>query len=143
MHDFVRQVIQLRKDHGYALAPKEYGAGAPFTWKSAANTDQVDWNSRHLMIHYYDASAGPELAILINMQREAVEFTLPEGRTWRRLLDTQRWFDQDDDNNDADFFDSGAADPLVSHNINLEATEDMGATYLAQDSSIVVLEAAP
>ena len=143
MHDFVRSVIQLRKEHGYALAPTEYGAGAPFAWKSAANTDQVDWNSRHLMLHYYDPTAGPELAILINMQRDPVEFTLPEGRTWRRLLDTQRWFDLDDDSSDEDFFDVSSADPLVSHNISLDASEDVGATYLAQDSSIVVLEAAP
>ena len=33
MHDFVRAAIKFRKDHAYALAPDEYGKGAPFSWK--------------------------------------------------------------------------------------------------------------
>ncbi len=143
MHDFVRELLRFRKEHSYALSPSEYGGGAPFAWKSAGNTEPPDWNSRQVMIHYYDASVGPELAILINMERQAVSFTLPEGRTWRRLLDTQRWFDQDDADNPSDFFDAADVDPQKSHNISLHAPEEIGLSYEAQGSSIVVLEAAP
>ncbi|MBJ94833.1 MAG: glycosyl hydrolase [Rickettsiales bacterium] len=143
MHDFVRQVIRMRKANKHAFSPTAYGANAPFAWKSAANTEPPNWDSKHLMIHYYDAEAGPELAILINMERGPVEFSLPEGRTWRRLLDTQRWFDVDSSDSAEDFFDTSSADPTLSHNISLDSPEQVGASYSVQDSSIVVLEAAP
>ena len=45
------------------------------------------------MIHYYDASAGPEVAVLINMTRESRSFQIPGGRNWFRVLDTQSWWD--------------------------------------------------
>ncbi len=61
MHDFVRKAIRFRKDHRYAFAPTDWDSGAPFAWKEADNTNKSDWSNRHLMIHYYDSSAGPEL----------------------------------------------------------------------------------
>ncbi|MEE2828636.1 MAG: alpha-amylase family glycosyl hydrolase [Myxococcota bacterium] len=144
MHDFVRQIIQLRRDHGYALAPPAYGASAPLSWKSAANTDAVDWSGRHLMIHYWDSKAGPQLAILINMERSPVEFTLPEGTAWERLVDTQRWFDFADPDSAADFFDTTGADSNRSHNISVTDGLPLDEpTYLVQDSSIVVLRESP
>ena len=45
MHDFVRNLIQLRKDHSYALAPAEHGGGMPFAWK---NTSQRGHGRRGL-----------------------------------------------------------------------------------------------
>jgi hypothetical protein len=95
------------------------------------------------MIHYWDAAAGPELLILINMERSSVEFSLPEGRSWLRLLDTQRWFDFADPENSEDFFDAEGVDAQVSHNISLDMPEliETG-TYGVSDSSIVVLTAA-
>ena len=93
MHDFISQLTRFRKEHLYALAPTDWGKGAPFAWKSPANDDNVNWNGKALMIHYYDATRGPELAILINMEQGNVDFTLPQGRSWRRLLDTQSYFD--------------------------------------------------
>jgi len=143
MHDFVRKVIQLRKDHSHAFAPSDFGASAPFSWKSAQNTDDVQWGSRNLMVHYYDPSAGPELAVLINMERSPVEFTLPEGRTWRRILDTQRWFDFDNPDADDDYFESSFGNRQATHNISLAGDEVTSSNYTAQDSSIVILEAAP
>ena len=74
MHDFVRKVIQLRKDHAYAFAPDDYGTGAPFAWKTPANQDANDatWNGKSMMIHYYDPSKGPELLVLINMEQDPI-----------------------------------------------------------------------
>ncbi len=92
MFEFVKAAIRLRKEHAYAFAPKDYGTGAPLAWKSAQNTEAA-WDSKQLMIHYHDASYGPELLVLINMEPRAVEFTLPEGRKWTRLIDTQAYFD--------------------------------------------------
>ena len=96
MHDFVSKLIAFRLDHLYALSPEDYGAGAPFAWKSADNGDSVDWSGRHVMQHYYDPSAGPEMAILINMELKDVDFALPEGPRWRRIVDTRAAFDSDE-----------------------------------------------
>jgi hypothetical protein len=77
------------------------------------------------------------------MERSPVDFTLPVGPSWTRLLDTQRWFDFDDPSNASDFFDSGKADPSQSHNISLDTEVAVdGGVYGVADSSIVVLRAA-
>jgi glycogen operon protein len=137
MFDFVRAMIQVRKDNLHAFAPETYGGGAPFAWKSAGNTEPPDWNSRHLMIHYYDASAGPELVVLINLERGPVTYQLPGGRTWERLIDTQGWFDSDE------FLVESGADRRTSHNASIATPEAIpGSEYTAADSSIVILRAA-
>ena len=142
MHDFVRGVIELRRQNRHAFAPLAYDEGAPFAWKSPANDDNVDWGGKALMQHYYDSSAGPELLVMINMNRWPVDFTLPEGRTWMRLVDTQRWFDFDDPNNPADFFDGDDVDTSVSHNASVSSPQIIGGgSFSVQDSSIVVLKA--
>ena len=33
MHDFVRDMIQFRKDRDYAFVPTEHGGGMPFSWQ--------------------------------------------------------------------------------------------------------------
>jgi hypothetical protein len=75
-----------------------------------------------------------KLAVLINMNDAQVQFNLPGGQ-WRRLIDTQKYFDTTD-------YLNGAMLPLrTSQNISLTAP-----TTLAQPSygvvgrSIVVLE---
>ena len=143
MHDFVRGAIALRKDHEYAFAPTDWGEGAPFSWKNAQNSGDPDWNSRHLMIHYWDASFGPELAILINLERFDVTYTLPEGREWVRLADTQRWFDVEDPDNPDDFFEQSGADVRASANISLgeDAVPISEPSYGVPANSIVILEA--
>lgn len=135
MFDFVKDLIQLRKDHSYAFAPAEYGE-AQFAWKSAQNTDQVAWDSRHVMMHYYDTTRGPELVVLINMERGNVDFTLPEGRTWERLMDTQAYFDQNE------FLAANADDLRQSYNVTLSDPEVItGNAYGVTGSSIVILRA--
>jgi isoamylase len=137
MHDFVRDMIQLRKDHAYAFAPAEYGESI-FAWKSAQNTDEVAWDSRNVMMHYYDVERGPELLVLINMERGQTEFVLPEGRTWRKLVDTQNYFDQNE------FLSANADDLRKSYNIELAEPEVVtGTNYGVTGSSIVILEAKP
>jgi len=137
MHDFVRGIIRFRKDRLGKLSPTTYGGGAPFAWKSAGNTEPPDWNSRHIMIHYYDETGGPELAILINMERHDTTFTLPGGRAWSRLVDTQSWFD------DAGFFAETGASPQASWNVSLDDPPLVDDAYVAKGSSIVILEARP
>jgi len=133
MHDFVSQMTRFRKDHFGKLAPTEYGQGAPFLWRNAANSGDPDWGSRNLMIHYNDTTGGPPLVILINLERGDVGFTLPAGM-WARLVDTQSYFDSD-----AWFTDSGAPKNR-SANVTLDAAGDISAEYVVKGSSIVVLE---
>jgi glycogen operon protein len=150
MHDFVRNLTRLRRERSYALAPSEYGAGMPFAWKNAGNGDmQPDqWGQqRHVGIHYY-AGAGyedkPELLILINMERGQVDFTLPEGRAWARLVDTQSWFDRPGtltDPVEGWFAEHPTADPYFSQNIWLDSPELIeGSTYMVPANTIVILE---
>ena len=136
MHDFVRQLITFRKNHTYALSPVDWGAGAPFSWKNAQNNGDPDWSGKHVMIHYYDASVGPELAILINMERQSTNFTLPEGRAWKRIVDTQSYYDTD-----AYFSTDEALDTKSSYNISLQPTDTVGGSYVVPENSIVILKA--
>ena len=150
MHDFVRNLTRLRRERSYALSPSEYGEGMPFAWKNAGNGDmQPDqWGQqRHVGIHYY-AGAGyedkPELLILINMERGQVDFTLPEGRAWARLVDTQSWFDRPGtltDPVEGWFAEHPTADPYFSQNIWLDSPELIeGSTYGVPANTIVILE---
>lgn len=136
MMDFVKKMIQFRKEHAYALAPSDYDQGAPFEWKTPSNAKKIDWNDKSLMIHYFDASKGPELAILINMEAWNVEFTLPAGRTWKRYLDTQQYFDL------PETFVTSKANPKVSGNTFFDNPTPLNAgTYTVQSRSIVIVKA--
>jgi isoamylase len=136
MHDFVRQVVKLRNTHRYAFAPDDYGAGAPFAWKSEANTDAVNWNSRHVMLHYYDKTRGPQLVVLINLERGTTSFTLPTGATWKRVIDTQGYFDS------PDYLQGANLDFRKTANASLDAPVVVtGPKYDVPGSSMVVLEA--
>lgn len=137
MFDFVKQLIQFRKDHAYAFSPTEYGEGAPFAWKSAQNDDQVAWDSRHIMKHYYDTEAGPEILVLINMERDWTTFKLPEGRTWNRVMDTQAYFDTN-----AYLTSEGGNELRRSHNMTRTSPVAItDAEYRAAGSSMVILVA--
>lgn len=136
MRDFVRQMTRFRRDHEYAFAPADWGTGAAFSWKSPENTDTPDWNGRSIMIHYYDDAAGPQLALLINMERSPVVFTLPSGPAWSLVVDTQQSFDVDG------YFEGGGADPETSANIRTADPSPVEDQYTVAGSSIVILEAA-
>jgi glycogen operon protein len=133
MHDFVRKVVALRKAHGYAFAPAEYGAA--FAWKDAFNNDITNWGVRHLMQHYYDTGSDPQLLVLVNMEVSTdVQFTLPAGVLWLRLVDTQQYFDDDP------FFSSSGKDPKRSANVDLETPEAVSGSYTVKARSIVILK---
>ena len=134
MHDFVKQMIRFRKDHQYALAPLEYGQGAPFQWKSPEG-GPARWSSKQMMLHYDDPTKGPELAIAINGETSEVTFTLPPGRTWKRVVDTQSYWDL------PETLQTLSKPPRVSNNVWLEGAETALGTYVAKPRSIVIFEA--
>ena len=147
--DFVKELIAFRKAHEYAFAPKEYGEHMPLSWKTAGNTEMSgdDWsNNKHVMQHYYDGGDhpdDPELLVLINMERGDVTFTLPEGRTWGRVVDTQAWFDTPGtiDDEGGYFDENPTLDPYLSANISAAAPIILDApSYTVTGSSIVILE---
>jgi glycogen operon protein len=140
MHDFVKKMIRFRKDHGYALAPLEYGpagapgTAAPFSWKSPANSDAVDWSSKQLMLHYFDKTKGPEIAILINGETFDVPFTLPQGRMWTRVVDTQSYWDE------PSTLTSMNLPGRSSNNVWLDSPTPVSGAYTLKPRSMVILE---
>ena len=76
MHDFVRQLTQVRKQLAYALAPGDWDGGAPVSWEDSSG-QAFNWQgsgSRHLAMHYPASPLGPEIEILFNM-----ESGMPQG----------------------------------------------------------------
>ncbi|MBI5509794.1 MAG: glycosyl hydrolase [Deltaproteobacteria bacterium] len=147
MHDFVRQMIKLRKEHAYAFAPATYSGAAPFTWKNDQNLSMSggDWSAKHVAMHYDDPSRGPRLFVIINMESASVTFSLPGGVAWRRLVDTQWYFDEVLANGDPGmrgyFADHPEADLGTSANITLASPAAIpGATYTVPAYTIVILE---
>ena len=51
-----------------------------------------------MMVHYYDDGNWDEaeLLVMMNFTSDTVSFTLPTGRTWLRIVDTQSYFDRQD-----------------------------------------------
>ena len=134
MYDFVRKILAWRQAHLYAVSPTEYGGGMPFSWKSETGGDP-NWSGRRLMIHYYDdgTAAGPELAILMNLERYEVSFSLPAG-SWGRTVDTQAYFEGDEWRADQ------GLDARSSGNIDPSAAVVVSGSYGVAGSSIVILE---
>ena len=144
MHDFVRQSIQMRKDREYAFAPTEYGGGMPFDWKSPSNgNDRLECSSVHdSLLRRWQLGTRKEIAILVNMETFSTDYTLPQGRSWTRIMDTQSYYDMDGTNGESQGYFNAAEDanPRVSENIWLEGDGTMGSTYTVQPFSIVILE---
>ncbi|MDF1564135.1 MAG: alpha-amylase family glycosyl hydrolase [Deltaproteobacteria bacterium] len=128
MHDFVRQLIALRKEHAWAFARSDYAA--PPTWLDAGGGTNPNWGGRHIALRYNHPAGGPGLLVLVNMELGPVDFQLPAGN-WTRLVDTQLWFD------DQPYFEQSGADPTRSANAFPEPVGT--ATYGVQSRSIVVL----
>jgi len=135
MHDFVRKMIQLRKDHAYAFAPTSYEGAAPMAWKHAGNGDMDNWGGRAVMQHYWDSSVGPELLVLINMDAGSeISFTLPDHKAWERLVDTQLYFDS------PEYLDTMGSDAAQSsHNIWTSDPEVVTGAYGVKSRTIVIL----
>lgn len=151
MHDFVRDLTRFRRERTYALSPAEHRGGMPMYWKNASNADMQgdQWGSqRHVAMHYVaegEFEDKPELIVLVNMERGDVPFTLPEGRTWGRLIDTQPYFDMPataTERGSGGFFDDNPTlDPFLSANITLDEPFVLDSnTYTVPANTIVVLE---
>lgn len=143
MHDFVRQLIRFRRDNTWAFAPSEYSEGASaLKWKNPQNNaaDGTTWNGRSIMLHYESPPAGKaQILILMNMELGQVEFTLPPGKAWKRIVDTQAYFDGPYFQ-DVSFM--GEVPVRRSWNITREApTVVTGGTYGVPSRNIVILTA--
>lgn len=129
MRDFWKKLIQFRKNHCYALCPLEWETddGSDhdrFSWKKwdGFDADATTWSGRNIGLHYWNTGDRPELFIVVNMESSPVNYTLPGGRVWTRVIDTQSYFEGEGET-------SG----------NFFTTPDIiGATYDVQARSIVV-----
>ena len=150
MHDFVRQMIRFRKDHAYAFAPEDWGAGMPLAFKDEFNADATNatWSSRHLMLHYYDDgnwSNHSEVVVLLNMESGPITFALPQGRDWVAVVDTQPYFDLPGRSGEPTgwFDDNPDAAPMRSQNATLDDPRPVpNASYEVPANTIVILEQA-
>ncbi len=86
MFEFVKNMNRFRKERADLFAAVDWGS-VTFEWK-APNGGAVDWAGKTLMMYY-----PGKLAVLINMSPNTVSFTLPGGGQWKRLVDTQAYFD--------------------------------------------------
>jgi glycogen operon protein len=80
------------------------------------------------------------------MERGDVTFTLPTGRTWGRILDTQTWYDLPANANEEGgyFSENPEADPYLSANITLTAPVVIdGGTYTVPANSIAIFAEQP
>jgi isoamylase len=140
MANFVKELLLYRRSRVDAFSPTEYGGGMPFAWKDERNNDAsgTTWAGRRMMVHYYDDGAGdygPEIVILLNFDRNDVTYTLPEGRQWGRIVDTQSYYDEE-----ATLASEGL-DPRLSANVDRSGAVVVEGAYTAKGSSIVILEA--
>jgi isoamylase len=136
MHDFVRNVIQFRKEHAYAFVADDWGSAAPFTWEDENGNTPPNWNSRHLMMHFTDPSQGPPLLVMINMELGSVDYQLPPGN-WVKLIDTQLYFDTE-----SYFAANPSLNSFLSQNISLGSpTLVPTPDYNVPTKTIVVLQA--
>jgi glycogen operon protein len=147
MHDFVRTLIQFRRDRPHAFSPASWGEGLEIVWLSADGqpADETTWGSKHIQMHYADTqgTGHRELVVLINMEQDAVNFQLPPEITWARVLDTQAYFDLPGMSGEpTGWFDENLdADPFVSANASVAAPVGLpDATYQVVARSMVILE---
>ena len=145
MYNFVQELIRFRSSQKERLNPASHSATPP-AFKDANNGELSgeQWGSqRHMMLHHYAEADTGELVILINMEPGPVDFTLPTGRSWHRVVDTQAWFDQPTDSSEPDGFlsEDRTRDPYRSWNITVDDADLIeSATYTASPFSMVILE---
>jgi len=141
MHDFVRKLIQLRKDYAAALAPDDFGDVA-VDWRSpydASNSGTADWASRSVIV-LYEPQQGNRVVALINMEDFDIDFGVPPG-DWFLSVDTQSWYDTPGNSNESGgwFEDHPDADPYSSKNIDDDPSNEVSGTYNVKSRGIVLL----
>ncbi len=125
MHDFVRDLIKLRKQFKEHLSPAEYGTPVQWWWPNGCLTDGRDscWDGRSVAMYYPATASTNALYVIINMEAyDAKEFTLPEQGDWQILMDTQKYFEDNE-----------------QKNIWINESRPVSAVYGAQPRTIVIL----
>lgn len=146
MHDFVRDLIKFRKAHTYAFSPSGWGEGMSFAWKNPSNqpADDLTWGGKSIMKHYFRDGGiqERELAVLINMEDFPVTFTLPGGRSWGVVVDTQAFFDLPGRSGEPDgyFSENAGADPFASQNIVVDEPRMVSGSYQVPARTMVIVK---
>jgi len=140
MYDFVKKLIQLRKDNAWAFEADDWNMdNAAWLDNDGSTMAGEDWNGRHVGLVY--SGEGRDIAILINQESSAVTFNL--GGSWALAVDTQSYFDTPATPEEAGgggyFEDYPDATPSVSANIHLDDPTPVGSSYTVVADSIVVL----
>lgn len=97
MHDYVRDLIKIRKQYQNHLSPTDYNS--QLKWISPVGIDTA-WNGKSIGMYYQQNGQTPSFLVLINMEPNLDrEFQFPESGEWNVLLDTQLYFEQEQGKN--------------------------------------------
>jgi isoamylase len=131
MHDFFKKIIRFRKNNCSLFCRTQWetddGTSTDlFSWKKADgnDADASTWSAKNIGLHYWNVDR--EIFMVLNLDTGSVNFTLPGGRTWQRVIDTQAYF-EGDSGESGNFF----QEPVIA-----------GASYDVQAHSIVVFQEA-
>ncbi|MBQ9243548.1 MAG: hypothetical protein IJ165_10080, partial [Proteobacteria bacterium] len=131
MRDFVKNVIQIRKNFRASVAPKTY-AHENLVWRGPQG--EPDWSSKTIGMYYRQTGSTPSLFLMINMEAEKEQtFMFPEEGSWKVLLDTQVYFD------DGIFGNDPSAGKRVTHNASAEGMGSAEGSYTMKPRTIVVV----
>ncbi|MBR4986831.1 MAG: glycosyl hydrolase [Proteobacteria bacterium] len=98
MHDFVRDMITIRKQYKAFLSPSDYGT--ELTWWGPDGHSESMWGERAIGMYYKGTGSQPSLFVAYNMEPfEERYFALPDGGEWMILVDTQKHFEQNEERN--------------------------------------------
>lgn len=132
MHDYVRDIIKIRKQFKEFLSPAEYRPPTSWWWPNGRD-DSSGWNQKSVALNYEATETTPALFIMINMEAyDKLDYTLPEGE-WKILADTQKYWDYDY------LIDNPDIDPKRCQNTWLDGSRTVSSTYSIEPRSIVIL----
>ncbi len=132
MHDFVREVIKIRKQYKEFLAPSEYTGSVQWWWPDGCENVEVGcWESKSVGMYYPATDKTKALYVMINMEYGDKTFHLPEGE-WTILLDTQRYYDSDE------YLKGEGINANTTNNVWLSGSNKTSGTYGVKDHSIVI-----
>ena len=132
MHDFVRDLIKIRKQYKEFLALNEYNTPVQWWWPDGCgNVESGCWDGKAVGMYYPATEKTKALYVMINMENDDRVFHLPEG-SWSILLDTQRYYDSDE------YLKGEGIDDSTTNNIWLNGNNSASGTYGVKGHSIVI-----
>jgi len=136
MHDFVRDLIKIRKKYKNFLAPSEYGQTSVQWWFPYGTRVDDAWNNKAIGMYYKNDDVGEnELFIMVNMESSDRNFVLPDG-DWTIILDTQLYYDYDGEGG----YLASAGNKKTTNNIWLDGSNSTSGDYGVKSRTIVVAE---